>query len=112
TVDGVNGASTLDNHDEAVKQAAVADRLLLTQGDIADAPKLAELTHRLHHLTPGAPFYSITAGEIDPNQILNAGLYNPDTKSADVKRWLHEQAYDHGHGGHHHHRHGHAHAPA
>ena len=40
TVDGVNGASTLDNHEEAVKQAAVADRLLLTKIDIADAPKL------------------------------------------------------------------------
>jgi G3E family GTPase len=26
TVDGVNGTSTLDNHEEAVKQAAVADR--------------------------------------------------------------------------------------
>ena len=40
TVDGVNGGSTLDNHEEAVKQAAVADRLLLTKSDIADAPKL------------------------------------------------------------------------
>ena len=49
---------------------------------------------------------SITGGEIDPNEILNAGLYNPDTKTADVKRWLHEEAYDsgpsHGHG----HKHG------
>ena len=31
TVDGVNGESTLDNHEEAIKQAAVADRLLLTK---------------------------------------------------------------------------------
>ena len=53
TVDGVNGGSTLDNHEEAVKQAAVADRILLTKVDIADAPKLAELKHRLHHLNPG-----------------------------------------------------------
>ena len=56
TVDGVNGSSTLDNHEEAVKQAAVADRILLTKADIADAPKLAELKHRLHQLNPGAPF--------------------------------------------------------
>ena len=58
TVDGVNGASTLDNHEEAVKQAAVADRLLLTKSDIADAPKLAELKSRLHQLNPGAPFHA------------------------------------------------------
>ena len=57
TVDGVNGASTLDNHEEAVKQAAVADRLLLTKSDIADAPKLDELKHRLQQLNPGAPFH-------------------------------------------------------
>ncbi|MGG2475657.1 CobW family GTP-binding protein, partial [Rhizobium sp. BR5] len=29
-VDAVNGLSTLDNHEEAVKQAAVADRLVMT----------------------------------------------------------------------------------
>jgi G3E family GTPase len=110
TVDGVNGTSTLDNHEEAVKQAAVADRLLLTKVDIADAPKLAELKHRLQHLNPGAPSVSIAGGEIDPNQILNAGLYNPETKTADVKRWLHEEAYEGGHDhGHGHHHHGHAH---
>ena len=112
TVDGVNGGSTLDNHEEAIKQAAVADRLLLTKVDIAEAPKLADLKHRLAHLNPGATAISISGGEIDPNKILNAGLYNPDTKTADVKRWLHEEAYaeDHHHGhSHHHHGHDHGH---
>ncbi|HKV15429.1 MAG TPA: GTP-binding protein [Reyranella sp.] len=110
TVDGVNGASSLDHHEEAVKQAAVADRLLLTKTDIAEAPKLSELERRLHQLNPGAPFHAISGGEIDPNQILNAGLYNPETKSADVKRWLHEEAYAEGHEhGHHHHGHDHGH---
>jgi G3E family GTPase len=113
TVDGVNGASTLDNHEEAIKQVAVADRLLLTKVDIADAAPLDELKHRLQHLNPGASAISISDGEIDPNAILNAGLYNPDSKTADVKRWLHEEAYegshDHGHGHHHGHDHGHKH---
>src|SRR4051812_6695940 len=112
TVDGVNGASTLDNHEEAVKQAAVADRLLLTKVDIADAAPLEDLKHRLQHLNPGAVAISISDGEIDPNANLNAGLYNPDTKTADVKRWLHEEAYEgsHDHGHHHHgNDHGHEH---
>ena len=114
TVDGVNGASTLDNHEEAVKQAAVADRILLTKVDIADAPRLEALKHRLAHLNPGAPFQTVEAGEIDPNKILNAGLYNPESKTADVKKWLQAEAYegshDHGHGHHHHgHDHGHDH---
>ncbi|HTR86605.1 MAG TPA: GTP-binding protein [Reyranella sp.] len=111
TVDGVNGTSTLDNHEEAVKQAAVADRLLLTKSDIAEGPKLDDLKHRLQHLNPGADAMSITGGEIDPNRILNAGLYNPETKTADVKKWLQAEAYTEGHHhhghGHHHHGHGH-----
>ncbi|MBS0540220.1 MAG: GTP-binding protein [Proteobacteria bacterium] len=109
TVDGVNGANTLDNHEEAIKQAAVADRLLLTKVDIADAPKLADLKHRLQHLNPGATAISITAGDIEPNRILNAGLYNPESKTADVKKWLQAEAYEgsHDHGHHHHHGHGH-----
>jgi G3E family GTPase len=109
TVDGVNGGSTLDNHEEAIKQAAVADRILLTKVDIADAAPLADLKHRLQHLNPGAEAMSITDGEIDPNAILNAGLYNPDTKNADVKRWLHEEAYEGSHDHSHAHKHDHGH---
>ncbi|MDP1753892.1 MAG: GTP-binding protein [Reyranella sp.] len=113
TVDSVNGSSTLDNHEEAIKQAAVADRILLTKVDIADAPKLEALKHRLHHLNPGAPFQTVEAGEIDPNKILNAGLYNPESKTADVKKWLQAEAYegshDHDHDHHHGHDHGHDH---
>ena len=37
-VDAVNGAATLDAHIEAVKQAAVADRIVLTKTDLADTP--------------------------------------------------------------------------
>ncbi len=35
-VDAVNGEATLDHHPEAVKQAAVADRLVLTKTDLLD----------------------------------------------------------------------------
>jgi len=36
TVDAVNGAGTLDRQVEAVKQAAIADRLIITKTDLAD----------------------------------------------------------------------------
>ena len=38
-VDAVNGEATLDAHAEAVKQAAVADRIVLTKTDLADSPQ-------------------------------------------------------------------------
>ncbi|MFC3676057.1 CobW family GTP-binding protein [Ferrovibrio xuzhouensis] len=114
-VDAVNGDSTLDHHQEAVKQAAVADRLVLTKLDIADQKAVQHLRHRLQHLNPGAPVFSAIAGDIAPNQLFNAGLYDPATKSFDVQNWLRAEAYeddhhhDHDHGHHHDHDHDHDH---
>jgi G3E family GTPase len=107
-VDAVNGASTLDNHQEAVKQAAVADRMLVSKTDIAKDEEVAALEERLHKLNPGAPMIRTVAGEVEPAEILNAGLYDPETKTADVRRWLNEEAYAPGHD-HHHHGDGHGH---
>ena len=41
-VDAVNGAATLDAHPEAVKQAAVADRLVLTKTDLRRGAEITE----------------------------------------------------------------------
>lgn len=117
TVDAVNGASTLDNHEEAIKQAAVADRLLLTKTDLADAATIAALQARLKSLNPGAPLHKVRDGEIAPAELFNAGLYNPETKTADVRGWLRDEAFagaqghdhDHGHGHEHDHDHDHDH---
>jgi G3E family GTPase len=112
TVDAVNGMDQLDRQMESVKQAAVADRLLLTKSDLANAPKVDALEERLRKLNPAAPIHLIRDGQIDAGELLNAGLYNPDTKSLDVRRWLKAEAYsehhhDHGHGHDHHDEHGH-----
>src|SRR3546814_16114711 len=74
-VDAVNGDSTLDHHQEAVKQAAVADRLVLTKLDIADQKAVPPLRHRLQHLNPGAALFSAIAGDDAPNQVFKAGSF-------------------------------------
>jgi G3E family GTPase len=112
TVDAVNGDLQFDRYPESVKQAAVADRILLTKCDLADTRDIETLEAGLKHLNPGAPVFRIEHGAIDPEKLFNAGLYNPETKSIDVRRWLQEEAYaerdahDHDH---HHHDHGHGH---
>ncbi|WP_050468660.1 CobW family GTP-binding protein [Herbaspirillum chlorophenolicum] len=117
TVDAVNGMSTLDNHVEAVQQAAVADRLLLTKSDLADAAQLEQLSARLRVLNPSARQLLPQQGKISPSELLDAGLFRPGEKMPDVARWLNEEAFaekkahdhhhhDHGHG-HDHHDHGH-----
>lgn len=106
-VDAVNGSGTLDHHTEAVKQAAVADRLVLTKVDLAEQKSVQHLRHRLQHLNPGAPVFTAIGGDIAPNQLFNAGLYDPKTKSFNVQNWLRAEAYGEDH--HHDHDHGHDH---
>ena len=65
TVDAVNGAGTLDRQPEAVKQAAVADRLIVTKSDLAEPAALAALEARLRALNPGAPLLHAAHGAID-----------------------------------------------
>lgn len=111
TVDAVNGMMQFDHQMESVKQAAVADRLLLTKCDLAN--NTDELESRLRKLNPAAPIHHISYGQIDPALLFNIGLYNAETKSADVQQWLRDEAYlaaeagahhDHGsHGNHDHH---------
>lgn len=114
TVDAATGDATLDRHIESVKQAAVADRLLLTKTDLVSPRDSAALFERLCRLNPAAPITIVRDGDVDPARILNAGLYNPETKSLDVQRWLKAEAYTapadhHAHAHHDHAHHGHSH---
>jgi len=85
---------TLDRQIESVKQAAVADRLLLTKTDLVEPEAVAGLTQRLNALNPSAPIIHTLNGEVDPAKLLDAGLYNPKTKSPDVRRWLNAEAFN------------------
>ncbi len=93
TVDAVNGAGTLDRQPEAVKQAAVADRLLLTKTDLADPATAAALQARLAALNPSAPVVEVAQGAVDPALLFNLGFYDPQSKSVDVQRWLRDEAF-------------------
>lgn len=101
-VDAINGETTLDAHAEAVKQAAVADRIVLTKTDLATASQQQQIMVRLRALNPAAPILDAARGEAEPDRLLGSGLYDPDKKIPDVKKWLAAEAYAHEH---HHHRH-------
>jgi G3E family GTPase len=92
-VDAVHGESQLDSHPESVKQAAVADALLITKSDLASGEVLDALSARLKRLNPGADMHQVVRGEIDPSVLLRGNVYDPHTKSADVERWLREDAH-------------------
>ena len=117
-VDAVNGSATLDAHPEAVRQAAVADRIVLTKTDLAEAATAAGLRERLARLAPGAVLVEAADGAA-PAAALIGGAFDAQGKIADVRAWLtaeaveeaerrahadqHHDHHPHGHG--HHHRH-------
>jgi G3E family GTPase len=72
TVDCAAGAATLDAHPQSVKQAALADRLVLTKTDLADSRALAE---RLRRLNPAAPQLTAVHGAIDPSLLFHGSPY-------------------------------------
>ena len=103
-VDAVNGDATLDAHMEAVKQVAVADRIVLSKTDLLDTPESRRgkdaLLARLRALNPAAPILDAAADEATPARLLACGLYDPERKIPDVARWLAAEAYadaDHHH---------------
>lgn len=121
TIDMATGPSTLDQHMEAIKQAAMADALLLTKSDLATETQQAALLNRLNGINPAAPRWEVRHGVIAPERVLSLGLFSARGKMPGVERWLKEEAYadasphshahhwhdnghDHGNGhGHHHH---------
>ena len=108
TVDAINGAATLDAHIECEKQAAVADRLVITKTDLAtdliSKKELEKLKRKLMELNPGAVILSRHDSNFDHHRLFDTSLYNPETKTIDVRKWLGSEAekLDHDY-----HRHGH-----
>ena len=110
-VDAHHGMSQFDQQFESVKQAAVADRIVLSKVDVTEPEDIVKVKERLTTINPAAPIIECEHGEIDLLKLFDAGLYNPLTKTADVARWLKEEAYmdteghipKHDHDHHHHH---------
>ncbi len=103
-VDAVNAAAQMDAQPEAVRQVAVADRLVLAKTDLARPDALAALIARLRRLNPAAPLLTALHGEVDPAALLECGLFDATGKIADVRAWLDAEAFAapaHGHPHHH-----------
>ncbi len=101
-VDAVNGAAALDRQVEAVKQAAMADRLVVTKADLAGESATAALEARLAVLNPLAPCRRAVAGDIPAAALLGAGGFSAGGRIPEVAAWLAAEAH-HDHDGHHHH---------
>jgi len=87
-VDGYHGARALDEHAEAVKQVALADRLVLTKADIATAGAIAALRVRLSALNPAAPLIDAVQEDFVPEALFGATDFSAGGKLAELQLWL------------------------
>ncbi len=102
-VDAVNGPATLERHPEAARQVAMADRIVVSKTELADAAGRQRLDRQLKSLNPGAPILKGKNSPTDASLLFECGLYDPRTKTADVAAWLRDEALKDD--GHHHHDH-------
>jgi len=97
TVDAINGVSSLERFPECVKQAAIADRLILTKSDLVEVSdhgeKVKDLSDRLRALNPAAPIVVRNTGDVDPGDLFGTGMFNPETKKIDFNSWLNPEQY-------------------
>jgi G3E family GTPase len=90
-VDATHGLTQIDRHQEALRQIAMADRLLITKGDLADPASRPALEARLLSLNPGARHIEVRQGRVEPGQLFGSGMYSAQGKLPDVAAWLGEE---------------------
>jgi G3E family GTPase len=73
TVDAVNGMFQLDRHIESVRQVAIADVIVLTKTDLAEAAVTARLVAQLGAMNPSAPQLSAAEISFDVGALLQSG---------------------------------------
>ncbi len=110
-VDAVNGLEQLKTLSEPVKQAALADRLVMTKTDLVDEARASALEATLRELNPRAPLKRALNGEIELAFLIDVALRSMQSRLEDVERWMGaDNAEDHGHAAPYgHDEHGHAH---
>jgi G3E family GTPase len=101
TVDAVNGSDLLFREGIFIKQVALADRVVVTKTDLANAKPLS-LIRRMRTLNATAPIFYANNGQIDARRLFDGTLHDAFLESLDVRSQLDTStvAQGHAYGGH------------
>jgi len=91
-VDAVNGAGQLDTMREAARQAAVADRLVITKTDLAAPRDVERLRERLAAMNPYATITTAVNGQLDPRLLADIAPRSSRADAGEIDRWLYAGA--------------------
>ncbi len=97
TVDSVAGINSLENQPEAAKQVAVADRILITKTDLAEAVYVAGLEKKIRSMNPIAEVRRSTGSGFDAIALFGSDAGDEDSRATEIARWLDRSRHDHGH---------------
>jgi G3E family GTPase len=87
-IDAYHALALLAAYPEARKQAAVADRLVITKADQVNAQTLDAVTRALAEIAPCAPCKLAEHGVIEPGFVTDIGFQDARADAARVERWL------------------------
>jgi len=101
-VDAVYGPGTWDEHEEAVRQVALADTVLISKLDLADGEgREAMLRAEVARMNPSATVLRTDDPSLSVAELLTHAGFDPATPGADPRAWLKADAFadrtDHDH---------------
>jgi G3E family GTPase len=88
TVDALNGGKNLTVHPQCLKQAVLADRLVLTKLDLALPDQVDRLRTQLHAINPTAYCLPTDGAPVSASLLLGADVFDMASKSQEVAHWL------------------------
>jgi G3E family GTPase len=98
-VDAVSGPANLASHAEAVKQVAVADRLVISKIDLATAEDVAALRRQLVAVNPTAEIAESDEDSSPAAALLRDDVASDRSRAGEVERWLQIELSSHSHHG-------------
>jgi G3E family GTPase len=87
-VDAVHALGQIASQDEARKQIAVADVLLVSKTDLVPAGALSEVEHAVRSINAGTELIAVVRGEVDPERLFGRGRATASVHAAEVERWI------------------------
>ncbi len=88
TLDALHAERGLDQHPEVARQAAIADRLIITKTDLAPSDAVVRLRQKLHWLNPAAPVVEAVFGVVDPDILIGHDIHAAETRMMEARHWM------------------------
>jgi G3E family GTPase len=91
--DGVHGMAHLADQPQSVKQAVVADTIIISKTDLAACGNIDALARRLTSINPGARQLCVANGELRPEELLSQSGFCFEDRSDAARAWLNDASY-------------------